>query len=237
MFGRFLELSLETPDIAASADFYQRLGFQTLMTGDAYGYRYGVYSDGRMHLGLHESAHVHAALCFVLPDLATQLGRLRTAGMEPAVARLDCEQFNELLLEDPEGHAVRLIEARTYSPDHSPLESKLGRCAHWSLPTHDPLAAARWWEQAGFVALPPIDVPYAHQPLTSDHLDLAFHAPQLLAAPCLVFTSPDLPERLSALRAAGVQASGDRVRRLDPARSALLQAPEGTLFLLLQAED
>jgi hypothetical protein len=237
MFGRFLELSLETPDIAVSASFYQRLGFQALVTGDTYGYRYGVYSDGRMHLGLHESAPVRSALCFVLPDLAGQLRKLRATGMEPGVARLDSEQFNELLLEDPEGNAVRLIEARTYSPDRSPHESQLGHFTHWSLPVRDPVAAARWWEQAGFVALPEIDAPYAHQPLTSDHLDLAFHSPQLLAAPCLVFTSPDMPERLAALRASGVQVSGDRPRSLDPARSALLQAPEGTLLLLLQSED
>lgn len=236
MFGRFLELSLETPDIAASASFYQRLGFQALLTGDAYRYRYGVYSDGRMHLGLHESTPVRSALCFVLPDLAGQLGKLRAAGMEPGVVRLDSEQFNELLLEDPEGHAVRLIEARTYSPDRSPPESRLGHFTHWSLPIHDPVTAARWWEQAGFVALPKIDAPYAHQPLTSDHLDLAFHTPQLLAAPCLVFTSPDMPERLAALRASEIQPSSDRLRALDPARSALLQAPEGTLLLLLQSE-
>ena len=79
MFGRFLEISLATPDIPVSAAFYQRLGFHDLATSDAYAHRYGVYSDGRVHLGLHEGASAGAALAFVLPELASQLGRLRAA--------------------------------------------------------------------------------------------------------------------------------------------------------------
>ena len=45
MFGRFLELGIATPDIAASVQFYERLGFTQLLTGDAWPHRYGVLSD------------------------------------------------------------------------------------------------------------------------------------------------------------------------------------------------
>ena len=39
MFGRFLEISLATRAIAASAAFYQRLGFLDLATGDVLTHR------------------------------------------------------------------------------------------------------------------------------------------------------------------------------------------------------
>ena len=54
MFGRFLELGIATTDIAGSVLFYERLGFSQLITGDAWSHRYGVLSDGRLHLGFHE---------------------------------------------------------------------------------------------------------------------------------------------------------------------------------------
>jgi len=70
MFGRFLELGIATPDIAASVQFYERLGFTQLLTGDAWPHRYGVLSDGRIHLGLHECSMPSPSVCFVLPELA-----------------------------------------------------------------------------------------------------------------------------------------------------------------------
>jgi hypothetical protein len=237
MLGRFLEVRLTSAAIAASAAFYQRLGFQALATGDVHAHRYGVYSDGRVHLGLHELPRAPAALSFVLPGLAGALPQLRAASGEPLHARLGEQDFHELELADPAGTPVRLLEARTYSPGAVAGESQLGRFAHYSLPALDAAAAAAWWERAGFVALPELAEPYVHLPLTSDQLDLAFHSPQLLDAPCLVFMAADMTARIGALRAAGERFSAALPRGLDPQRSALLQAPEGTLLLLLQAEE
>lgn len=236
MFGRFLEISLATRAIAASAAFYQRLGFLDLATGDVLTHRYGVYGDGRVHLGLHEGARGVVSLAFVLPQLAVVLPRLRTAGFQPTREQLGCEDFHAIELTDPAGTCVRLLEARTYSPGPEVRESRLGRFAHWSLPVRDRSAAAAWWERAGFVALSEVTEPYAHVPLTSDQLDLAFHSPRLLDAPCLVFTALDMAARIAALRAEGT-ALEDAPRGLDRERNALLVAPEGTLLLLLTSED
>src|SRR5579875_2139452 len=54
--GQFLELALPTHDIAASVQFYERLGFSQRLTGDAWPHPYGVLGDGRIHLGLHQPA-------------------------------------------------------------------------------------------------------------------------------------------------------------------------------------
>ncbi|MGH8231436.1 MAG: hypothetical protein ACRESY_06410, partial [Steroidobacteraceae bacterium] len=69
MFGRFLELGIATPDIAASVQHYERLGFSQLITGDAWTHRYGVLSDGRVPLALHQRPMPSPTLTFVLPQL------------------------------------------------------------------------------------------------------------------------------------------------------------------------
>jgi catechol 2,3-dioxygenase-like lactoylglutathione lyase family enzyme len=237
MFGRFLELGIATPDIASSVQFYERLGFSQLITGDAWSHRYGVLSDGRMHLGLHERAMPSPALTFVLPQLASSQPRLRAAKFEAEQAALGEHGLHQLRLRDPAGHAVTLLEARTYSPaaPGAAAESLCGYFSHLSLPQADYEAAREFWERAGFVALPEENEPFPHLPLTSDHLDLGFHQRRTFDAPLLVFECADVKKNIARLRELEMPLSTQLPRGLDRQRSALIEAPEGTAMLLLQA--
>jgi catechol 2,3-dioxygenase-like lactoylglutathione lyase family enzyme len=237
MLGRFLELGIATPDIAGSVQFYERLGFSQLITGDAWQHRYGVLGDGRVHLGLHERAMPALALTFVLPQLAGAQARLRAAHFEPQVAALSDDSLHQLQLRDPAGHAVTLLEARTYSPAAPGVaaESLCGYFSHLSLPQPDYAAAREFWERAGFVALPEEHEPFAHLPLTSDHLDLGFHEPRTFDAPLLVFECAELSGKLARLRELAVTLSSRLPRGLDRERGALIEAPEGTALLLVQS--
>jgi catechol 2,3-dioxygenase-like lactoylglutathione lyase family enzyme/predicted enzyme related to lactoylglutathione lyase len=237
MFGRFLELGIATTDIAESVQFYERLGFSQLITGDAWSHRYGVLSDGRAHLGLHERTMPSPALTFVLPQLASSQPRLRAAKFESELAALGDDSLHQLRLRDPAGHAVTLLEARTYSPaaPGADAESLCGYFSHLSLPQVDYEAAREFWERAGFVALPEQDQPIAHLPLTSDHLDLGFHRRRTFDAPLLVFECADVTENIARVRERGISLSLRLPGGLDRGRSALIEAPEGTALLLLQA--
>jgi catechol 2,3-dioxygenase-like lactoylglutathione lyase family enzyme len=228
MFGRFLELGLATSDIAASVQFYERLGFAQLITGDAWSHRYGVLSDGRVHLGLHERAMPSPALTFVLPQLASSQQRLRAAKFEPELAALGEDGLHQLRLRDPGGHAVTLLEARTYSPapPGARPQSLCGYFSHLSLPQEDYQAAREFWERAGFVALTEESEPFAHLPLTSDHLDLGFHRRGVFDAPLLVFECADAASDIARLRELGVPLSAQLPRGLDRQRSALIEAPD-----------
>ena len=92
-----------------------------------------------------------------------------------------------------------------------------------------------FWEPLGFVALDENETPYVRMSMTSDHVDLAVHRPRTLDAPMLVFAAADMGERIERLRGMGCELSGDLPRGLDPRHSALLEAPEGTALLLVNA--
>jgi len=237
MFGRFLELGIATPDIAASVHFYERLGFSQLITGDAWSHRYGVLSDGRVHLGLHERAMPSPALTFVLPQLASSQQRLRAARFEPELAALGEDSLHQLRLRDPAGHAVTLLEARTFSPAAPGVhaESLCGYFSHLSLPQDDYEAAREFWERAGFVALSEENAPFPHLPLTSDRLNLGFHRRRTFDAPLLVFECTDATANIARLRELEMPLSTQLPRGIDRKRSALIEAPEGTAILVLQA--
>ena len=72
LLGRFLEFSVNTPDIIDSLGFYKLLGFQELEIGNIWPHKYAVVSDGDLNIGLHEGRFDTPALTFVQQDLARQ---------------------------------------------------------------------------------------------------------------------------------------------------------------------
>jgi len=237
IFGRFLELGLTTGDIAASVTWYERLGFSQLLTNDTWSHPYGVLSDGHLCIGLHQRQASSPSLTFVQPGVAGHVQALRAAGLEPHYTRLGDDDFHEVELRDPAGQAITILEARTFSPPRREHAASLcGWFSAWSMPALNVEAAQAYWEHAGCVALEMLDEPIVHLPMTSDHLNLALHRPRTLEAPALVFTDPEMPALLAQLAERGVQRSPDLPRGLDPAANALLEAPEGTLLLLLHAD-
>ena len=234
MPGRFHELSVSTPDIRASIEFYEGLGLWQAPTSDVWPHPYGVVTDGRIALGLHETPDF-AALTFIDTDIAAVADSLSAAAVPLRLRQTDPEVFNQIEFDDPAGHKIRMLAARTFSPADRPEEhsSRLGYFAHYSMPAREPSPVAGFWEALGFVAMPQEEEPYAHQSLTSDGIDLALHSPRLLPAPALVFCEEDMAIRIEHLRHSGVAFDSSLPRGLAARGTALIEAPEGTLLLLM----
>jgi catechol 2,3-dioxygenase-like lactoylglutathione lyase family enzyme len=239
VLGRFHEFSIATADIRAAVEFYEALGFSHASTTDTWTHPYGVLTDGRLCIGLHQRRTPSPALTFVAPGIAARLGEFASHGVDLTLCRTGDEVFNEIGFTDPSGQAVTVLEARTYSPvDRDPaLTSLCGYFDAISLPEHDFAIAQSFWEKLGFVATAELDSPYVHLSLTSDTIDLEFHRPRTLEAPLLVFRDAGMRERIAKLRAQHIQLSRDLPRGLDPTANAMLESPDGTCLLLLEDTD
>lgn len=238
MIGRFHEVSVHAPDVLASIAFYERLGFTQATAGEAWPYPYAVVSDGRLSIGLHgRELPSSPLLAFVLPDLFGRLGGLERIGIQILDRRLGQDVFNEASFEAA-GQRIRLLEARTHSPaPRAPAEvSRLGWFEEYLLPVADVKHAEKQWEGLGFVPAEESDQPYPHIGLTSDSLDVALLGTGVLARPALLFTDAEMPARIARLAEAGFELAQRLPGNLDPARHALLVAPEGTQLLLATAE-
>jgi predicted enzyme related to lactoylglutathione lyase len=237
--GTFHEISVAVDDVRAAVEFYERLGFSQAPTTDTFSHPYGVLTDARLFIGLHQRGGPSPVLSFVRPGIAASLGAFAAAGIHLTRCNTGEEVFNEIAFSDPFGHEVAVLEARTYSPvarDATEV-SLCGDFAEVSLPAADFTRAQAFWEPLGFVAAEEAQAPYAHLTLTSDHLDLAFHRPQLCAQAMLVFRAPDMTSRLERLRALGFAMAPAPAAVQDGARSALLGGPGGMPLLLLEASD
>jgi hypothetical protein len=236
--GTFHEFSVAVEDVRGGVEFYERLGFTQATTTDAFTHPYGVLTDARLYIGLHQRSGPSPTLTFVRPGIAASLAAFATAGIHLSRCRTGEEVFNEIAFSDPFGHEVAVLEARTYSPvARDATETSLcGDFAEVSLPVRDFAAAQAFWEPLGFVAAEEAQVPYPHLTLTSDHLDLAFHAPEVCARPMLVFRAADMGARVERLRTLGFT-PGPAAQVGAGGGSAVLEAPGGTPLLLLEASD
>jgi catechol 2,3-dioxygenase-like lactoylglutathione lyase family enzyme len=235
MLGQFHEISITTQDIRASVEFYEALGFRQARTGDTWPHPYGVLTDGRVVLGLHQYRFPSPSLTCVRPGIARAIPAFEQLGITLAFAKTGEHCFNEIGFRDPGGTMVTVLEAPTwFGNEAGPVRS--GSLCGWfeafSLPAADFAASAAFWERLGYVALEERDLPWLHQPLTGSGLELALHRPRTFDLPMLVFSAEDLPARLARLRERGIAASGELPRGLDPATHALLESPEGTPLLL-----
>ena len=233
--GRFLEVSVAAPQILDSWHYYQRLGFTAASTADTWPERYAVFSDGRLALGLHGLPAAAATLTYVLPDLARQLDTLEAAGVEFERRIVGEEVFNQAEFLDPDGHRVRLLEARTFSPPESSTASALGWFEEVALPIADLDRARAFWEGLGFVAAEEGREPWPHLSLTSDTLSLGLYLTRELEAPALVFSAEEPGAVRERLAAAGIEPESQLPRPLDPGTHLLLVAPEGTRLLVVPA--
>ena len=238
MIGHFHEISLETADIRASVEFYEQLGFCQATTTDTWTHPYGVLTDGRLFLGLHQRRFTSPVVTFVHPGVASLVPEFETRGISLTRVHVEPEVFNEIGFRDPFGQPISVLEARTYSPvAASPLKTSLcGYFDELSMPVANFETAREFWEPLGFVATDESDDPYLRLPLTSDYLNIAFHRARTLDRPMLVFSDPDMGSRLGRLRDLGVSFSDELPRGLDASENALIESPEGTSLLLLCSE-
>jgi catechol 2,3-dioxygenase-like lactoylglutathione lyase family enzyme len=238
LLGTFHEISVVADDMRGAVEFYERLGFSQAPTGDTFSHPYGVLTDGRLSIGLHRRTGPSPVLTFVRPGVATSLGAFAAAGIRLTHSRTGEEVFNELAFADPFGHTVAVLEARTYSPvARGASETSLcGDFAEVSLPVRDLAAAQSFWEPLGFVAPEPPEPSSPYLALTSDHIDLTFHLPQVCERPMLVFRGPDLRSRIARLSELGLPLHDVPPTERRAAGGALLESPGDLPLLLLEEE-
>jgi catechol 2,3-dioxygenase-like lactoylglutathione lyase family enzyme len=239
LIGRFLEISIEAPDILASIEFYRGLGMLPATTGEIWSHRYGVLSDGNLVVGLHDYSFPSPSLTYVRPELSKNLADLKAQAGSLAFAKTADDEFNEAGFTDPDGHMVTVLEARTFSPleiDRSDI-TILGHFSEYGLPVKNLDVSIAFWENLGFVMTERSDGALPFASLTGDFINLGLYVNPRMRAPALVFRETDMAERIEYISAQGYQVSPGTPVSAGHLSGAALQAPEGTWIYLLPETD
>lgn len=165
--GRYLEFSVRSSNILESLGFYKMLGFAELEIGEVWPHKYAVLTDGVLCIGLHDQHFEGPSVTFVQQDLAKHVRSMTDHGFDFRLVQLDEDSFNELGLDDRDGHRVTMLEARTFTGgDEFDNDSACGTWFELSLPVRDAVHAARFW-----AAVAPVMLQYREEPTTHMRFD------------------------------------------------------------------
>jgi hypothetical protein len=193
VLGRFLEFSVQTPNILDSLGFYKLLGFHELEVRDTWPHKYAVVSDGDICIGLHDlPAEDDPALTFVLNKLAKQARTMADHGFDFELMHLDEDVFNELEFRCRDNHRIRMIEARTFSrPNEDADCSVCGRFFELSLPVRDAMRAGRFWAPLAPEVQRIREEPTTHMRFNAAGIALGLSESIALSGPALCFRCDD----------------------------------------------
>lgn len=232
--GHFLEFSVQTPDILESLRFYKTLGFTELESADVWHHKYAVISDGVLNIGLHDREFDSPAITFVQPELAKHARSMNDHGFNFTTMRLDEDVFNELHLNDHDGHTIMMLEARTFSAaDEDENDSACGTWFELTLPVRDAMRSARFWAPIAPVVLDMREEPTLHMRFDAGGIALGLSESIALDGPSLCFKCHDR-EQIKEL----CKRYGYTTKKFPGFEGAFraLQAPEGTSLYLFDED-
>jgi hypothetical protein len=231
MLGRYLEIALVTDRPLAAWECFLQLGFAPAETGDIWSHEYGVVCCAGLSLGWHAAGDEQLSLYTVRPNVLALERELETLGVAVESAQLGPDVFNQLTLREPSGMALKVLEARSFTPPADvPGRTLLGRFECLSLPVNDLAAATAFWSGLGYAARE-ITAPWSG--IEIDGLPLAYHTPRECGEPLLVFNRDARGLDLAPLLARGLE-RGRSLPSLSGADHQLLRSP-GEIGLLLLA--
>ena len=226
--GRFLEFSVQAPDVLESLHFYKTLGFTELETNDIYSHKYAVVSDGELNIGLHEKEFDSPAITFVQQDLAKHARSMSDHGYDFSVLQLHEDAFNHLGFRDHDGHAVVMVEARTFhSSEDAENDSLCGSWFELTLPVRDTVRAARFWAPVAPTLLEMREEPTIHLRFDATGVALGLSESIALKAPSLCFRCPDRHGLMGLLEQQGIE--HEKFPGFEGAFVAI-NAPDGTML-------
>lgn len=235
MLGQFLEYSVAARPLANSFEFYRALGFVDIPVGDTLPDPYLVLYDGTLAIGLHDRERPGNELTFVRPGLRDYVRALRRLDIELDYRHLGDQEFHRIGFTDPAGHAVTLLEARTFPPGDWNRDNVLacGEFLELSLPATDLTTSGGFWQSLGFTSVAAGEAPHPWQRLTGFGLTIGLHATH--CRPGVTFRCTDLDARSEYFRAQGLAPHAGSPIADGAQRAATLTAPEGTVFYLLES--
>lgn len=204
MLETFLEVGIETDDIAGAFEELRSLGFALINAGDIREHGYAVVSDGDICIALHDCELTGPWLSFVRPDLESYVRALRRQGIELEIARLGEQEFHEVGFRDPNEQLVSLVEARTFSPVAADdiAASVCGKLLEYSLATGSVEDSARFWHGLGFETVAEGSEPHPWRRIHGAGISIGLHESVRLR-PGLTFIADQIGARVDYLQAKG----------------------------------
>ena len=239
--GEVTAITMTSPDLERSLQFYEKLGFREVTRFD-FPFPWIQISDGALLIMLRLGNDPVIALTYYVHDLNRVVSDLENAGVVFTIKPEPTDMIRRFVLQSPDGLRVSLVTyVDTFKQPPGPtmlttdqsdffnpakyVNKVCGMYGEFAHPVKDLEASIEWWKILGFKALSQFTSPYPWAILSDGLAVVGLHQTTHFTFPTITYFASDMKEKINKLKSEGLQdfteAGGGNITLITPEKQRI----------------
>jgi catechol 2,3-dioxygenase-like lactoylglutathione lyase family enzyme len=223
--GDVTAITISSPDLETSLQFYKLLGFNEVMRFD-FPFPWIQVSDGALLIMLRQDAKPYIALTYYVKEIDRVVSELEQAGIEFSQKPKDTDMIKRYLMLSPDGLNISLVSIvdgfvqppgptmltmpqQDYFTPEKYVNKTCGLYGELAHPVTDLNRSILFWEKLGFKVLSKFESPYPWTILTDGLAVTGLHQTKNFSYPAITFFASDMKEKIDQLKNRGLKDYAD----------------------------
>jgi hypothetical protein len=232
--GNYAHVSISVHDLKESSRFYEAIGFKTLF-GNRDPQPWILMTDGCLNIHLYESYFSSPALHYFSATMDEKIRALYELGirLEEQTSKDGTRKQHTFL--DPSELSVMLMhhDDSDMPKPNGNSHSALGDFGELSINADSLMFSTEFWRKLSFNSVYKSEHPYPWAILSDELFTLGIHQTTMFNAPALTYFATNVAERVEDLKKRKIVFTNEMKNRSGETVGAILNAPDGQLFFLL----
>jgi catechol 2,3-dioxygenase-like lactoylglutathione lyase family enzyme len=221
LLGEISALTIATPDLDQSLNYYQRLGFSEVMRFD-FPFPWIQVSDGALLIMLRKGNDPYLAATYYVKDIEKSAKIVEDAGIPFTEKPKAGDMLKRYIFQSPDALTVSLVQIQEgfkqppgptmltmnqqdYFNPEKYVNKKAGMFGELAHPVKDLDASIAFWQKLGFTVLHNNQMPYKWAILSDGLHILGLHQTDNFSYPAMTWFAADMKEKIEQLKSEGLE--------------------------------
>jgi catechol 2,3-dioxygenase-like lactoylglutathione lyase family enzyme len=218
--GEISAITIATPDLEVSLQFYQKLGFREVMRMD-FPFPWIQITDDALLIMLRKAEDPYLALTYYVKDIDKPVADVESKGIQFLSKPKDADFVKRYLFQSPDGLNISLVhipdgfskpsgktmltmDQSDYFKPESYTNKTVGIFGELAHPVANIDASILFWESIGFKILSKFASPYPWAILSDGLSIIGLHQTSQYTYPAITFFASDMKEKIEKLKQQGI---------------------------------
>ena len=239
MLGEVNAISITSPDLEMSLEFYQKLGFSEVYRAD-FPFPWIQVSDGALLLMLRKNPVPMCSLTYFTKEIHEVVASLSSVGITCSQMTQSSDMIQRFHMLSPDGLNIVLVSyvdgffqppgptmihmhQQDYFNPEKYVNKTCGLFGEFAHPVNDLEISIAFWEKLGFKVMSKFTTPYPWAIITDQLAVIGLHQTKKFSYPAITFFASDMRAKIENLKNAGLE---DFPVDIPPNGNLVLTTPE-----------
>ena len=218
--GEVTAITIATPDLDLSFQYYQSLGFEKVLAYD-FPFPFIQISDGALLIMLRKDKNPYIALTYYVKEMDKLVAELQQEGLSPKSMPMPDKMLQRFLITTDEGHIISLVtyfedfvqptgttmltmQPQDYNDPAKYVNQICGMFGEYALPVKNLDSSIAFWEKLGHKTLSKRSSPYPWAILSDGLAIIGLHQTDSFSVPTITFFASDSKDKIEKLKQSGL---------------------------------